>query len=59
MCGSVHTETFNKNMELLGVIESKWNEVRRQHVFKLMEEQDRVLRSYLVAPTLPRPAAQK
>ena len=46
MCGSVHTETFNKNMELLGVIESKWNEVRRQHVFKLMEEQDRVLRSF-------------
>jgi len=46
MCGSVHTETFNKNMELLGVIESKWNEIRRQHVFKLMEEQDRVLRSF-------------
>jgi hypothetical protein len=33
-------------MELLGVIESKWNEVRRQDVFKLMEEQDRVLRSF-------------
>ena len=46
MCGSVHIETFNKNMELLGVIESKWNEVRRQPVFKLMEEQDRVLRSF-------------
>ena len=46
MCGSVHTETFNKNMDLLGVIESKWNEVRRQHVFKLMEEQGRVLRSF-------------
>ena len=41
---SVHTETFNKNMELMGVIESTWNEVRRQHVF--MEEQDRVLRSF-------------
>ena len=46
MCGSVHAETFNKNMELLGVIESKWNEVRRQHVFKLMEEQDIVLKSF-------------
>ena len=48
VCGSVRTETFNKNLELLGVIivESKWNEVRRQHVFKLMEEQDRVLRSF-------------
>ena len=31
MCGSVHAETFNKNMELLGVIVSKWNKVRRQH----------------------------
>ena len=46
MCESVHTETFNKNMELLGVIDSKRNEVRRQHVFKLMEEKDRVLRIF-------------
>ena len=46
MCGSVHAKIFKKNMELLGVIESKWNEVRRQHVFKLMEEQDKVLRSF-------------
>ena len=30
----------------MGVIESEWNEVRRQHVFKLMEEQDRVLRNF-------------
>ena len=40
MCGSVHTTTSNENMK--SVIETKWNEVRRQHVFKLMEEQDRV-----------------
>ena len=46
VCGSVHTETFNENMELLGVIESKWNEERRQHVFKPMEERDRVSRSF-------------
>jgi len=26
MCGSVHAETIKKNMELLGVIESKCNE---------------------------------
>ena len=32
----------DKNVELLGVIESKWNEERRQHVFKVMEEQDRI-----------------
>ena len=42
----MHTKTSNENMKLLGVIESKWGEVRRQHVFKLMEEQDRVLRSF-------------
>ena len=46
MYGSVHTKTFNENIKLLGVIESAWNEVRRQHVFKLMEEQDRVLKSF-------------
>ena len=46
ICGSLHTETFNENMELLGVIDSKWNEVRRQLVFKLMAEQDKVLRSF-------------
>ena len=33
-------------MKLLGVIESKWDEVRRQRVFKLMVEQDRKLRSF-------------
>ena len=40
-----YTQTLNKNMELLGVIESNWNEVRRQRVF--MEEQDRVLKSFV------------
>ena len=40
--------TSNENVKLTGVIESKWDEARRQHVFKLMEEQDRVLRSFLV-----------
>ena len=47
MCGSVHTTTVNENMKLLGVTESKWDEVRRQHVFKLIDvELDRVSRSF-------------
>ena len=42
MCGSV----FNANMELMGVVESERNAIRKRHVWKLLEEQDRVLRSY-------------
>ena len=33
-------------MELMGVIESERNAIRKRHVWKLLEEQDRVLRSY-------------
>ena len=33
-------------MELMGVIESERNTIRNQHVWKLLEEQDRVLKSY-------------
>ena len=42
MCASVHTQAFNKKMHLKlpGVIESKWDEVSRQHVFKLIDEQE-------------------
>ena len=46
MCGSVEEKVFNANMELLGVIESERNAIRKRHVWKLLEEQDRVLRSY-------------
>jgi hypothetical protein len=47
MCGSVEEKAFNANMELLaGVIESERNAIRKRHVWKLLEEQDRVLRSY-------------
>ena len=46
MCGSVEEKSFNANMELLGVVESKRNAIRKRHVWKLLEEQDRVLRSY-------------
>ena len=34
------------HMELLGAIESEMNAIRKRHVWKLLEEQDRVLRSY-------------
>ena len=37
MCGSVRTKTFNV---------CKWDAVRRQRLFKLMEEQDGVLGSF-------------
>jgi hypothetical protein len=46
MCGSVEEKAFNANMELLGVIEGERNAIRKRHVWKLLEEQDRVLRSY-------------
>ena len=46
MCGSVEEKTFNANMELMGVVESERNAIRKRHVWKLLEEQDRVLRSY-------------
>jgi hypothetical protein len=45
-CGSVHVESFNKNMKALGVLESKWNQIRQKLVRRLLEEQDKVLRSY-------------
>ena len=46
MCGSMEEKAFNANMELLGVIESERNTIRKRHVWKLLEEKDRVLRSY-------------
>jgi hypothetical protein len=49
-CGSVHVESFNSNMKALGVLESKWDLIRRILVrcscHSLLEEQDKVLRSY-------------
>jgi hypothetical protein len=45
-CGSVHVESFNKNMKALGVLESKWNPIRQKLVRLLLEEQDKVLRSH-------------
>ena len=45
-CGSVHFESFNKNMKALGVLESKWDPIRQKQVRGLLEEQDKVLRAY-------------
>ena len=42
--GSVHVESFNKNMKALGVLESKWDLIRLKLVRRLLEEQDKVLR---------------
>jgi hypothetical protein len=45
-CGSVHVESFNSNMKALGVLESKWDLIRRKLVRCLLEEQDKVRLSY-------------
>ena len=45
-CGSVHVESFNKNMKSLGVLESQWDPICKKLVRRLLEEQDKVLRSY-------------
>ncbi len=45
-CGSVHVESFNKNMKALGVLESKWDLIRQKLVSRLLEVQDKVLRAY-------------
>jgi hypothetical protein len=45
-CGSVHVESLNKNMKALGVLESQWDPIRKKLVRRLLEEQDKVLRSY-------------
>ena len=50
MCGSVDEEDFAVNMEMLGVAERERDTIRmshrKRHVWGLLEEQDRVLRSY-------------
>jgi len=45
-CGSIHVESFNRNMKALGVLVSKWDPIRKKLVRRLLEEQDKVLRSY-------------
>jgi len=45
-CGSIHVESFNRNVKALGFLESKWDPIRKKLVRRLLEEQDKVLRSY-------------
>ena len=45
-CGSIHVESFNRNMKALGVLESKWDPICKKLVRRLLEEQDKVLRSF-------------
>jgi hypothetical protein len=45
-CGSVHVESFNRNMKALGVLDSKWDPIRKKLSRHLLEEQVKVLRSY-------------
>jgi hypothetical protein len=53
-CGSVHIESFNKKMKALGVLESQWGPIRKKLVRRLLEEQDKVLRSYFAQKGGPR-----
>ena len=39
-CGSVHVESFNKNMKALGVLESKWDLIHQKLVRCLLEDDD-------------------
>ena len=45
-CGSVNVKTFNQNLKLLEVPESKWSRLRQRMARRLLEEQDAVLRAY-------------
>ena len=45
-CESTHVESFNRNVKALGVLESKWDPIRKKLVRRLLEEQDNVLRSH-------------
>ena len=45
-CGSVGEDVFNQNMKLLEVVESRWSTIRQRLARRLLEEHDKVLRSY-------------
>jgi hypothetical protein len=45
-CGFVHGESFNRDMQTLRVLESKWDPMSKKLVRRLLEERDKVLRSY-------------
>ena len=35
-CGSIHVESFNRNMKALGVLESKWDPIRKKLMRRLL-----------------------
>ncbi len=39
-------ESFNRNVKTFGVLESKWDPIRKELMRRLLEEQDKVIRSY-------------
>ena len=45
-CGSIHVESFNRKIKAWGVLESRLDPIRKKLVRRLLEEQDKVLRSY-------------
>jgi hypothetical protein len=45
-CGCLHVECFNRIMIAWGGLESKWDPIRKKLVRRLLEEQEKVLRSY-------------
>ena len=48
-CWSLHKEHFEKNLEDLQVLKSKWNGIRERLVRRLLEEQDKGFRCYYAA----------
>ena len=57
-CGSVHTQTFNSNLKVLGVVESKRNIIRKGLVHELLNAQDTVLCSYFAQRSGERDASR-
>jgi hypothetical protein len=45
-CKSIRVESINRNMKTLGVLGNKWDPIRKKLVRRLLEEQDKVTRSY-------------
>ena len=42
----MHIESFNKNLKALGFLDSKWDIIRKKLVRRLIDEQDKVLKSH-------------
>jgi hypothetical protein len=42
----LNLESFNRSMKAFGVLECKWDPIRKKLVRRLLEEQDKVLGSY-------------